>query len=291
MVTLAVAACTAPHDPADGTSDTRDATVEPGSPSPTQTPDAAGQLAGSSGAPVTNAGKGTLAYYMERIPRFPAPPPPTKLVLPRTPDSAAFQFEIPTTDKVAFLTIDDGTVPHPWALPLLQAANVPVTLFLTTNTIRDHIEYFRALQQAGAVIESHTVSHPQLTTLGYERQKYELCHAADQLGEWYGQRPTLFRPPYGEKNADTLRAAWSCGLLAGFNWRESARNRGVAYQRPDHRVHAGDIILMHFRATFPDDFVAALRAIKAAGLTPAALGDYAHVTPIRTPDAVPRNPL
>lgn len=265
LVALTGGACTATPDPAGGTSDARDPTVQPGSPSPTQTS-------------VAQAGKGTLAYYMARIPRFPPPPPPTKLVLSHTPDSAAFQFEIPTTERVAFLTIDDGMVPHPWALPLLQAANVPVTLFLTTNTIRDHVEYFRALQKAGAVIESHTVSHPQLTTLGYEEQKYELCHAADELGEWYGKRPVLFRPPYGEENADTLRAAWSCGLIAGFDWRESARNRGVAYQRPDHRVHVGDIILMHFRDTFPDDFVAALQAIKAAGLTPAVLGNYANVT-------------
>jgi hypothetical protein len=51
----------------------------------------------------------------------------------------------------------------------------------------------------------------------------------------------------------------------------------VAYQRPDHRVRAGDIILMHFRSTFPDDFVAALRAIKAAGLTPAVLADYVEL--------------
>ena len=31
---------------------------------------------------------------------------------------------------------------------------------------------------------------------------------------------------------------------------------------------------MHFRPAFPDDFVAALTAIKAAGLTPALLEDY-----------------
>ena len=262
LAALAGGACTATHDPTGGTSAARKVTVEPASPSPTHTP-------------VPDAG--TLAYYIAQIPRFAPPPPPTKLGLSHSPDSAAFQFEIPTTDKVAFLTIDDGVVAHPWALPLLQAAHVPVTLFLTTNTIRDHIEYFRALQTAGAVIESHTVSHPQLTTLGYEAQRHELCHAADELGEWYGRRPVLFRPPYGEKNADTLRAAWSCGLTAGFHWRESARNKGVAYQRPDHRVHAGDIILMHFRDTFPDDFVAALRAISAAGLTPALLEDYANV--------------
>jgi peptidoglycan/xylan/chitin deacetylase (PgdA/CDA1 family) len=271
MVVLAVGTCTGTPGPAAGPSRTRPARQDAiASPAPIQSP---------ASQPRTPPAKGTLAYYLARIPQFPPRPQPSKLALLHTPGHAAFQFEIPTTDKVAFLTIDDGMVAHPWVLPMMQKAKVPVTLFLTTNIIRDHVGYFRALQQAGAVIESHTVSHPQLTTLDYQRQKYELCHAADELGAWYGRRPVLFRPPYGEKNDDTLRAAWSCGLLAGFNWRESARNRHVAYQRPDNRIHAGDIILIHFRDTFPDDFLAALLAIKASGLTPALLEDYSSVLP------------
>ena len=87
----------------------------------------------------------------------------------------------------------------------------------------------------------------------------------------------FFRPPYGEKNDDTMRAAWSCGLKVGFHWRETVDKGIVHYQAQDKRVHPGDIILMHFRPAFPDDFVAALDAIKAAGLTPALLEDYVDV--------------
>jgi hypothetical protein len=36
----------------------------------------------------------------------------------------------------------------------------------------------------------------------------------------------------------------------------------------------GDIIVMHFYETFPEDLLASLRAIKESGLTPALLTDY-----------------
>lgn len=51
-------------------------------------------------------------------------------------------------------------------------------------------------------------------------------------------------------------------------------DKGKVRYQGEHRIHPGDIILMHFRERFVDDFIAALNAIHAAGLTPAVLGDY-----------------
>ncbi len=216
----------------------------------------------------------TLADYLTRLPRFGPAPAPVPVDLPHAADRSAWAGQIPTSQPVAFLTIDDGVVKAPDALALLRAAHVRVTLFLTINDIRDNVGYFAHLQAAGAVIESHTVSHPHLPTLSYDRQRDEICRATDQLGEWYGRRPVLFRPPYGEKNDDTLRAAASCGLAASFSWKETVNAGVVRYQTSVHRIQPGDIILMHFRSTFDADFVAALQAIHAAGLTPGLLEDY-----------------
>jgi hypothetical protein len=77
-----------------------------------------------------------------------------------------------------------------------------------------------------------------------------------------------------------LAAGWSCGLQVGFHWRETVSGGVVHYQRGS-LPRAGDIILMHFTDSFPVDFLAALQAIKAAGLTPARLADY--VTPLPAP--------
>lgn len=217
----------------------------------------------------------TLEYYLDRIPTFPSPPRPEPVKLTGPQGQAWWGNRIPTDQPVAFITIDDGINRHPWAAELIRAADVPVTLFLTTKYVSGHKGYFAELLDTGnVVIEGHTVSHPNLTKLSYEDQRYQLCHATDQLENWYGRRPVLFRPPYGEKNADTMKAAHSCGLHAGFHWRATVDKGKVRYQASDKKVHPGDILLMHFRPAFPDDFLAALVAIKESGLTPALLEDY-----------------
>ena len=89
----------------------------------------------------------------------------------------------------------------------------------------------------------------------------------------YGRRPVLFRPPFGNEDNITLKAAHDCGIKAAFMWKETVDKGKVRYQE-GHKVQPGDIILMHFRPAFVKDFLAALHAIKRAGLTPALLENY-----------------
>jgi peptidoglycan/xylan/chitin deacetylase (PgdA/CDA1 family) len=117
------------------------------------------------------------------------------------------------------------------------------------------------------VIEAHTISHPELRGRGESFQKRQICGSADQLAKWYGRRPVLFRPPFGDKDSTTLRVAHSRGLKAGFMWKETVNEGKVRYQE-DHAVKPGDVILMHFRPAFVRDFIAALQPIHRAGLTP-----------------------
>jgi peptidoglycan/xylan/chitin deacetylase (PgdA/CDA1 family) len=222
--------------------------------------------------PSTAPSTPSMSELLARLPKFGPPPPAVKISLPAGPQ-APWLTNIPTTQPVAFLTIDDGWVKRPEALELFQHAGVPVTLFLTINAIRDDPGYFRTLQSYGAVIEDHTITHTKLVGQSYAFQRHEICGAADQLGHLYGRRPVLFRPPYGDKDPTTLKAVRDCGLEAAFFWKETVNNGVVRYQS-GNTVQPGDIILMHFRATFAVDFVAALQAIKAAGLTPALLENY-----------------
>jgi peptidoglycan/xylan/chitin deacetylase (PgdA/CDA1 family) len=216
------------------------------------------------------------ASYLDRVPTFGPRPAAVKALPPavKTSLKAVWLERVPTDQPVAFLTIDDGWIKRPEVLPLLERAHVPVTLFLTVNAIKDNVDYFKKLQAAGAVIEDHTITHTKLEHRPYPFQKHEICAAGDQLGQWYGRRPLLFRPPFGAKDANTLKAVHDCGLRAAFFWKETVDKGVVRFQAPATTVQRGDIILMHFREDFVDDFVAALRAIKAAGLVPALLEDY-----------------
>jgi peptidoglycan/xylan/chitin deacetylase (PgdA/CDA1 family) len=230
----------------------------------------------SSGSAAPTTGVPSMAppvgWKLSDVPQFGAPPAPEPIVLPAG-DAVPFLSRIPVTQPVAFLTIDDGYLKPAEAPKLLAAAHIPVTLFLTTDAIRDDVPFFDRLRASGAVVEAHTISHPELSGRGEQFQRRQICDGADQLGKWYGRRPMLFRPPFGDKDRTTLRVAKSCGIKAAFMWKETVDKGKVRFQE-GRSVQPGDIILMHFRPAFVKDFLAALRAIKKAGLTPALLEDY-----------------
>ncbi|BCY07556.1 hypothetical protein L3i22_026440 [Actinoplanes sp. L3-i22] len=213
------------------------------------------------------------ANIRARVPQFPAPPAAFKVKLPPGEKAPNFQ-RIPTKDRIAFITIDDGWEKNPLAVKLFQAANVPITLFLEVDAVKVKPAYFTELQQTGAVIEAHTLTHPNLPGMSYEAQKHQICGSADQLGKLYGRRPVLFRPPFGAFNGNTLRAVKDCGMKASFTWKETTDKGKIRFQDGHKRVAPGDIILMHFRPAFIEDFLAVLTIIQKSNLTPALLEDY-----------------
>ncbi|MCA2211809.1 polysaccharide deacetylase family protein [Jidongwangia harbinensis] len=233
-----------------------------------------GRSAAASHAPATTPPVAVrpVGWSLDDVPRFPPAPAPEPISLPAG-RTVPYLSRLPVQQPVAFLTIDDGHIKSPEAVKLLAAARVPVTLFLTVDAISDDVPYFARLQKHGAVVEAHTITHTELRGKSYQRQRHEICGSADRLAQWYGRRPVLFRPPYGTKDATTLRAAKDCGMRAAFMWKQTVHKGKVRYQE-GHRVQRGDIILMHFRKDFVKDFLGALKAIKKAGLTPALLEDY-----------------
>jgi peptidoglycan/xylan/chitin deacetylase (PgdA/CDA1 family) len=85
----------------------------------------------------------------------------------------------------------------------------------------------------------------------------------------FGTVPTLFRPPYGEYNNDTLKAMQLLGFPIAVLWTHTPEDlaNGAA-------LRAGDIILLHFTTTLSQDLTLVLNKIAEAGLTPAYLSDY-----------------
>ncbi|SHG09989.1 polysaccharide deacetylase family protein [Streptoalloteichus hindustanus] len=180
---------------------------------------------------------------------------------------------IETTKPVVFITIDDGAVRDPAAIDLVRRSNARPVLFLTDKYVENDHEYFRQLRDAGATIENHTISHPDLKGRPYEAQRKEICGASDKYGQAYGRRPVYFRPPYGKYDGNTLRAAADCGVRAVVNW-TAAVNDGVVQFQVGNRLRPGDIVLMHFRKTFVADYQAFLHRAAQDGLTPVPLGDF-----------------
>ncbi|MBB5894163.1 polysaccharide deacetylase family protein [Kutzneria kofuensis] len=181
---------------------------------------------------------------------------------------------IDTTKPYVFITIDDGAVRDPHALELIKQSGARPTLFLNERYVHGHEDYFKQLQdQDDLVIGNHTVSHPDLSKMSYAAQKKEICDDSDAFARAFGHRPTLFRPPFGNYNADTQRAAADCGLKAVILW-TAAVNDGVVQFQAGNKLKPGDIVLMHFRKTFVQDYTAFINRARQDGLTPVPLPDF-----------------
>jgi hypothetical protein len=92
----------------------------------------------------------------------------------------------------------------------------------------------------------------------------------------------LFRPPYGNYDAATQRAAAACGMRAIVIWQETVNADVVAFREVTH-FRPGDVILMHFRDSFVQELQVVRDRVHEAGLRFALLEDYvAPDTVIRT---------
>ncbi|MEU1512918.1 polysaccharide deacetylase family protein [Streptomyces sp. NPDC005811] len=212
----------------------------------------------------------------------PPAPPAVKPVRLRADDGLVPVIsEIPTREKIVFLTFDDGAEKDPEFVTMMRELKVPFTMFLTDAAIRSDYGYFKKLQALGNGVQNHTLTHPDLRTLGASAQKQEICGQQTRLKDEYGTAPRLLRPPYGNWNEDTRAAAASCGLEAIVLWRESMQIKNMQYQSPSGKLHPGDIILAHFRGpselkgtTITEMTANLLRHIQEQGFTVAALEDY-----------------
>ncbi|CAM5269111.1 Polysaccharide deacetylase family protein OS=Streptomyces tendae OX=1932 GN=GUR47_16945 PE=4 SV=1 [Streptomyces tendae] len=229
-------------------------------------------------------------WDLKRVPlTAPAPPEKKPEIKPREGFEVDGQEEddlppvfttVPTKEKVVFLTIDDGAEKDPAFLKMMSELKIPYTVFLTDEEIKDDYGYFKKMQARGVTLNNHTLSHPYLPALSYEEQKREICGMQDVMEKHYGKRPVLFRPPYGNYDGDTLRAAKSCGIEYAPIWSEEVYVDHWEYREWDQDLHPGDIVLTHFRGT--DDWDGTmtdmvrrfLDRITADGYAVARLEDY-----------------
>lgn len=187
---------------------------------------------------------------------------------------------IPTKDRVVFLTIDDGAEKDPRFLRMMSELKIPYTAFLSNYLVKDNYRYFRKMRDRGITLNNHTLTHPYLPGLSYAEQKDEICGMQRVMRKQFGRRPTVFRPPYGNYNQDTLRAAKACGIKYAPIWDEEVFVDHWEYREWDRDLHPGDIVLSHFRGrndwngSMPDMVRRFMKKVTAKGYAVARLEDY-----------------
>ncbi len=132
-------------------------------------------------------------------------------------------------------TFDDGwTSIYTNGLPLMKQYGIPSTQYIVSGFLNDpdEPEYMtnaqvKAFKKAGHEIGSHTVSHPDLTTLGATKLRNELVNSKSRLTTLTGTTINNFASPYGAYNSTVLNAIKSAGYRShrgvepGFNSKDA----------------------------------------------------------------------
>jgi peptidoglycan/xylan/chitin deacetylase (PgdA/CDA1 family) len=164
------------------------------------------------------------------------------------------------------LTFDDGPGPYtPGVLDVLERFHVHATFF----AIGEMERYFaastvRALHD-GDVVGDHTQTHPEMALLTAREQHNQLLDQIARIELLGGQRPILFRPPYGSYNATTMRELRAMHLLMVL-WSVDTRDYlqpGVAQivRRVLAGARPGAIVLLHDGGGDRSQTIAALPSI------------------------------
>ncbi|HEY2004002.1 MAG TPA: polysaccharide deacetylase family protein [Candidatus Saccharimonadia bacterium] len=131
----------------------------------------------------------------------------------QTDDYAMSQYH-PTgfSRGLVTVTLDDGfTNQYTNALPILQQNGLHGTFYIISGNLTSQPDYMtaaqvKALKAAGMEIGSHTVTHPDLTTLGATRLTNELKNSQTKLQSVLGSPVTDFASPYGTYDNRTVAA-------------------------------------------------------------------------------------
>jgi peptidoglycan/xylan/chitin deacetylase (PgdA/CDA1 family) len=187
--------------------------------------------------------------YLGLKPFAPAPPPPAVKPITLSASDPTVFSNVPMTDKVVFITVDDGLYKDPRYIQMVRDFQIPITVELANLFISDDYGYFEKLYETGYVsIQNHTVDHPlDMPGMPASQQLYEIAGQQEILHKEYGVTPYLFRPPGGNYDETTIQMAGEAGLKGVMLWREAMQITDMEYQTAAHRLNPGDIILSHFR--------------------------------------------
>lgn len=137
------------------------------------------------------------------------------------------------TDKVIFLTFDDGPIPivTPWVIKTLKNFNAKATFFCIGENISQHQDIFLQLKADGHAIGNHTYNHLKgwNTEDGIYLENYKKCQELTQTN--------LFRPPYGRMKRSQMNA-----ILRSKNQDANNKTQDAGFETQDISIKTQDIL-------------------------------------------------
>jgi peptidoglycan/xylan/chitin deacetylase (PgdA/CDA1 family) len=149
------------------------------------------------------------------------------------------------------LTYDDGPNPSSTSalLNALNQGGAKATFFIWGAHAQQYPSLLQQEASAGMWIGNHTWDHPHLTQLDSGSVTNEISQTQNIIQQTIGQKPTLFRPPYGETNSTVQSIEKQQGMQAEVIWSHDSQDWNGASTsqivQTASTMTNGSIILMH----------------------------------------------
>jgi peptidoglycan-N-acetylglucosamine deacetylase len=150
--------------------------------------------------------------------------------------------------KVA-LTDDDG--PNEYSQKVFQIVKKygKMSIFVSGKAAEKYPELIKEANELGFSIGIHGYSHKMMSRLSWQEQKKELEESSEAVEKIIGEKPTLFRPPWGSFNENTQELVMSHGMHL-VNWDVdsmdySSLSEEEIIDRVLSQVEPGSIVLLH----------------------------------------------
>ena len=139
-------------------------------------------------------------------------------------------------------------------LNILDKYDVKSTFFLVGFWIDKYPEHVKEIYDRGHDVGNHSTNHPYMSKLTEEQILKELNDTGDKIKEITGEKPNLFRPPFGDYNDRLINICrendyyviqWDVDSL---DWKELGVQPVV--DRVTRNVKDGSIVLFHNNAKY-----------------------------------------
>lgn len=180
-------------------------------------------------------------------------------ISPKTPWLAkkafpSYVWDIPTKEKVIYLTFDDGPTPliTEKALEVLAKYNAKATFFCIGKNITENPVIYRQILDEEHAIGNHTYNHLKgwkTATKAYVESTVKTEQTIQQINKSINQQK-LFRPPYGRIKPSQANALQKLGYniimwdVIAFDW-ETSISKEEVLQNVINNTENGSVVVLH----------------------------------------------
>jgi probable sporulation protein (polysaccharide deacetylase family) len=157
----------------------------------------------------------------------------------------------------------------PAMLKVLNKENVHATFFFDGSWLLKHLDTAEQIGKAGHELSNHAYSHKNMSELSRDNATNEIVKTQQLLETKLGVKNTLFAPPSGDFDEETVQIAhllhlktilWSIDTL---DWMKPSPNTII--QKVTKRLEPGSMILMHPTAVSSLALESIIKEVKRRG--------------------------